>query len=122
MFLDIKGAFDHVNKARLVNILTELGLPSRFIQWVHSFTTTRLVRLAFEGQVGDKARIDTRVPQGSPISSILFLIYIRSLVQDEVFQFSYIDDFSLSIISASAEKNCIVLNRFIYKLFQKAQF
>ncbi len=122
MFLDIKGTFDHINKARLVNILTELGLPPRFIQWVHSFTTTRSVRLAFEGQVGDKTRIDTGIPQGSPISSILFLIYVRSLVQDEAFQLSYIDDFSLSITSASVEKNCTVLNRLIHELFQKAQF
>ena len=31
VFLDIKGAFDHVNEARLVRILIELGLPPIFI-------------------------------------------------------------------------------------------
>jgi hypothetical protein len=41
LFLDVKGAFDHVSKNQLLTICKNLGLPLGLIQWVASFLTDR---------------------------------------------------------------------------------
>ena len=119
-FLDIKGAFDHINKHKLLNTLKKLNLPTLLIRWVGGFLSKRRIKLMFENQIQESTRIDTRIPQGSPISPILFLIYVRGLVQDTVYQLSYIDDFTLAYTSTSAKQNCKVLAKVIEELFKKA--
>ncbi len=83
IFLDIKGAFDHVQKDRLINILRDINMPKAFTKWVSSFLTDRYIQLAFEGQIQPRTKIETGIPQGSPISPILFLIYIRNICQNK---------------------------------------
>jgi hypothetical protein len=39
LFLDVNGAFDHVNPARLVVRMAELGLDRDLIRWVQPFLT-----------------------------------------------------------------------------------
>ena len=82
LFLDVKGAFDNVSKSRLLGTLHDLGLPSAILQWVKYFMSDRLVALAFDGQREDLAPVETSIPQGSPTSPILFLLYISSLFKE----------------------------------------
>jgi hypothetical protein len=49
IFLDIKGAFDHVSKKQLLQILRTLKAPDNLVRWVDSFCTGRKIQLAFEG-------------------------------------------------------------------------
>jgi hypothetical protein len=76
VFLDIKGAFDYVQKPQLLKIIEDLGLPSSLRSWVDSFVSDRTIRLAFEGQTQPATPLTTGVPQGSPVSPILFLLYV----------------------------------------------
>ena len=112
LFLDVKGAFDHVSKNRLLAILKDLKLPLSLILWVESFLSDRIIRLAFDGQIELFSSIKTGIPQGSPISPILFLIYIRNLFQSRAVTFiSYLDDIALLASSKSFKKNISILNR-----------
>ena len=121
VLLDIKGAFDHVKEDKLLQILHELQLPDNLISWVSSFLTNRKIQLAFEGQIQQLVDLNIGVPQGSPISPILFLIYIRNILADnQAYQLSYIDDFSLSVTSSSAKKNCRQIKEVVDKLFAAA--
>ena len=43
LFLDIKGAFDHVSKNRLLQIMISLLLPTSLILWVLSFLDDRVL-------------------------------------------------------------------------------
>ena len=120
LFLDIKGAFDHVSKSKLLATMQQLQLPLSLINWVDSFLSERVIQLMFDGKIQDETRVDIGIPQGSPISPILFLIYTRDVWQDEAFQLSYMDDFSLAVSSTSARKNCKALERIAESLMKKA--
>jgi hypothetical protein len=118
LFMDVKGAFDHVAKNQLLGILHRLLLPVSLIAWVSSFLSNRLLRLSFDGQTEEFSPIDTGIPQGSPISPILFLIYIRELFPSRAVKFiSYMDDISLTISSTSLKKNVKILAREAAKIF-----
>jgi hypothetical protein len=120
LFLDVKGAFDHVAKNQLLGILQKLQLPSNLVAWTSSFLSNRALRLSFDGQTEEFSRIETGIPQGSPISPILFLIYIRDLfprISAKVL--SYIDDVSLTVASTSLKKNIKILQREAAKIFER---
>jgi len=118
LFIDIKGAFDHVSKNQLLKICIDLGLPINLIRWIYSFLSNRKIKLAFDSETSQIISIYISIPQGSPISPILFLIYIRSLfdfskelgetriILDQARYLSYMDDISITISSRSLEQNC----------------
>jgi ribonuclease HI/endonuclease/exonuclease/phosphatase family metal-dependent hydrolase len=106
VFMDVKGAFDFVAKNQLLQILYSLGMPIEFITWVRSFLEERLLKLSFNEEMEEFKETITGIPQGSPVSPILFLIYIRDLFKDKaVYYLSYMDDLSLSKASTSWKKN-----------------
>src|ERR1700709_2020366 len=118
LFLDIKGAFDHISKNRLIEVLVNLKLPISLIKWVLSFMNDRILRLVFEGNIESFKPINTGIPQGSPISPILFLIYIRDLFKANSIKFlSYMDDISLIASSKSFKQNIKILERETKVLF-----
>src|SRR6201747_1731059 len=119
LFLDVKGAFDHVSKNRLIEVLVNLKLPLSLIKWVLSFMNDRILRLVFEDNIESFKPINTGIPQGSPISPILFLIYIRDLFKANTIKFlSYMDDISLIASSKSFKQNIKILERETRVLFE----
>jgi hypothetical protein len=58
VFLDVKGAFGHVAKNRLLKTMTNLRLPDSIVRWTQSFLEDRTIRLAFDGQI-DTAEVVT---------------------------------------------------------------
>jgi hypothetical protein len=123
LLLDVKDAFDHVAKNQLLTILRKLQLPVSLIAWVSSFLVNRELKLSFDGQLEKFSKIDTGIPQGSPISPILFLIYIRDLfpsLTSSVQVLSYIDDIALTTASTSLKKNIRILEREVVKLQELA--
>ena len=112
LFLDVKGAFDHVSKNRLIQILANLKLPISLIYWISSFLDDRVLRLAFDNNIEEFSQINTGIPQGSPTSPILFLIYIRDLFKSNSIKcLSYMDDISLTASSKSFKNNIKILKR-----------
>jgi hypothetical protein len=70
------------------------------------------LRLAFNNSIKVFRSILTGIPQGSPISPILFLIYIRDLFKLVNIKFrSYLDNISLTTASKSLKKNIKTLER-----------
>ena len=49
------------------------------VNWINDFMSNRRVVLVFDNKRDDIKAIETGIPQGSPVLSILFLIYLRSL-------------------------------------------
>ena len=44
LFMDFKGAFDHVSKAPLSARMIELGIDGNLVSWTNSFLTDRAER------------------------------------------------------------------------------
>ena len=77
--MDVKGAFDHVSRAQLAQRMADLGVDDDFIGWTQSFSTDRWVELVIDGYVNPKHKVETGIPQGSPVLLVLFLIYISGV-------------------------------------------
>ncbi|EDN91104.1 hypothetical protein SS1G_00507 [Sclerotinia sclerotiorum 1980 UF-70] len=119
LFMDIKGAFDHVSKNRLLDICKKLRLPTNLISWIASFLQQRQLKLSFNNQIESFKPISTGIPQGSPISPILFLIYIRDLFLSNSIKFlSYIDDIALITNSSTWKKNIKSLERATKQIYE----
>ncbi|EFQ85018.1 hypothetical protein PTT_20182, partial [Pyrenophora teres f. teres 0-1] len=112
IFLDVKGAFDHVSHNQFLRTLKKLGLPISLIAWTKSFFSNRSLRLSFDNKTQEFSEIIAGIPQGSPVSPIFFLIYTRDLFPGlQSFNLSYIDDLSLSTSSTSLKKNVKILEQ-----------
>jgi len=112
LFFDVKGAFDHVSKTRLLDTMRRLYLHPSVIKWTDSFLSDRQIGLAFDGERETLQPVNTGIPQGSPISPILFLIYLRFLFttihqrHPDTATPSYIDDVACLVAGDSEEENC----------------
>jgi hypothetical protein len=79
LFMDVKSAFNNVDKTFLGRRMEELGLQADLIRWTMSFMTDRRVRLVLDGEVGEPRAVDTGVPQGSLAAPILFITYLSGI-------------------------------------------
>ena len=110
---NIKGAFDSILPGRLVRRLREQGWFHKLVQWVASFTTNRKIRIRLDSIIGSSTNVDCGLPQGSPVSPILFMLYIAPLFSfgKPGRRFGYADDIALLAISRSLEENTASLTR-----------
>ena len=81
MMIDIKGAFDNVNRDTLLETMKRYKLPSAVISWVYHFISDRRASMLVDGVRGEEKSVDTGVPQGSPVSPLLFLLYTTPLYE-----------------------------------------
>lgn len=79
LFMDIKGAFDHVSRCQLLKRIIELGIDGDLVAWTRSFLTNRKIQIVIDGHKNKEREIETGIPQGSAASPILFLIYISGV-------------------------------------------
>jgi len=107
LFLDIQAGFDNVDNNTLTRILREGGIPPYLVSWVSSFLGERSCTLIFQRAPGTPARVNVGAPQGSPISRLLFLLYVAPLHFriPRGLMISYVDDFALTVASLSYRGN-----------------
>jgi ribonuclease HI len=90
----------------------EIGIDGDLIYWVTSFLMDRQVQLVIDGHGGPEQPINSGLPQGSPVSPILFIIYVRGVFQaiedrvPGVRPLSFADDIGLLSQASSVDEVC----------------
>ncbi|CAG9978303.1 unnamed protein product [Clonostachys byssicola] len=145
MALDISGAYDHVRREELLQRLVDKGFPDWIVRFVWSFLSERSTELLMPGYRPEKYWINIGIPQGSPLSPILFILFAAPILETFdnyklktgqgkklrrrrgnreakcVFSvMSYVDDTNFLVSTPSFELNCAILTELHERLMEWA--
>ena len=79
LYLDYRKAFDSVPHDRLMYKLSTAGFHGKLLTWLSSFLADRTMRVGVHGSYSTWFHMLSRVPQGSVLGPILFLLYVNDL-------------------------------------------
>ena len=80
MKFDISKAYDRVEWDFLQGIMTKLGFPEKWIQWVMGCVTTPTFSILINGKAYDNIRPFRGIWQGDPLSPYLFLLCAEGFI------------------------------------------
>lgn len=81
LFADVKSAFPSVHRPRLLDTLAKKGINKEILNVIHKFLTNRNTKLTFNGYESDAFTLTHGLPQGSPLSPLLYLLYNTTLLE-----------------------------------------
>jgi hypothetical protein len=113
---DVKGAYNGVDRNVLLRRLRERRIPEVLVRWIDSFCSGRRASIVVNSYESEEMGIDhAGLPQGSPLSPILFLFFNASLVDTPITKrkgaIAFVDDYTRWTVGLSAEANTAVLQR-----------
>jgi hypothetical protein len=79
LMLDLKMAFDIVDKTLLLHTLNSYGIRGNVLLLFESYLTNRTQRVKFNGIMSEELQIDSGVVQGSILGSLLFTIFFNTI-------------------------------------------
>jgi len=109
LLLDVSGAFDNVSHERLLHNLRKRGIHPQLVGWMQSYLQGRTSNIRLAEGTGPRFEIHTGIPQGSPLSPILYLFYNADLLEigdPESLITGYIDDTSILVEGKNTEETC----------------
>jgi len=90
---DVAQAFPSVRPRRMCHRLLDLGFEAKFAVFAESFLTGRTVRM----RLGGPDQKAPGLPQGSPLSPVLFALYMAPLAQGRDDLYNYVDDIAVFV-------------------------
>ena len=106
----------------LLSHLHRKGVSPYLVKWVGSFLRDGTCRLTIQWSPGHYAPVSVGVPPGSPIISLLFVIYLSFLHLEipRSLMISYVDDIAVPLASPSYRTNVCHLQKSFSMLKRKA--
>ncbi|EDN09180.1 conserved hypothetical protein [Histoplasma mississippiense (nom. inval.)] len=117
--MDVQGAFDAVLRRRLLQRMAQQGWPRELLQLIDSFLTECRAQVRLEGTTTAAHQMQCGTPQGSPLSPILFLLYLAELLwQNSELRFGYADDLNIWRATHSLDNNATLLRQDIQSILR----
>jgi hypothetical protein len=118
LFLDVKSAFPSVIKERMVETLIKNHAPPYLSAIILNLLSNRSTSLKMEDYISPPFELNCGLPQGSPLSPILYIIYNSSLLiknpldlaQDSI-SLGFIDDVTHLVASKDIEPTIKLLEK-----------
>ena len=79
IYFDMAKAFDRIPHQKLIYKLRFYGFCDPLLSWIEDYLTNRRHRVIIDGMSSQWKHVTSRVPQGSLIGPILFLVYINDI-------------------------------------------
>lgn len=97
-------------KERLLQRLAARGIPPCLVDWINTFCFERTATIVVNGRASELSRLEQAgLPQGSPLSLILFLFFNADLVQQRIDQnggaIAFVDDYTAWAVGNTAAEN-----------------
>ncbi|KID83767.1 reverse transcriptase [Metarhizium guizhouense ARSEF 977] len=115
---DIQGAFDTAMGNRLVLRLRKQGWPDNLARWAGSFMSGRFARVRYQDITTPTTPLQCGLPQGSPVSPILFLLYTEPIYRlgNPEGRFGYADDTAILCTGQSLEETSQTASEYLQEL------
>lgn len=112
LLLDVKSAYPSVHRDRLWYTLYKHHCPPYLLKLIHGFLSERTTTIRLQDFLSDKFQVDNGLPQGSPLSVILYIVYNSDLLKlnslnpsSNEISLGFIDDVVHLVSSHSVEVN-----------------
>jgi retron-type reverse transcriptase len=83
--------------------MVQVGIAGNIVHWVDSFLSDRRAMLIIDGRTGKTYGIQAGLPQGSPVSPVLFILSISAMFEwleqrhSKLQTISFVDDIGLVV-------------------------
>ncbi len=102
---DLEDAYNRVNIQKLVEKLQKLNVSDSLVRWIVALLGTRRCQMRFGSWRSEKFEVSSGLPQGSPLSAILFNIYthdiIEAIQEEDTKLYTYVDDILVHTVDST---------------------